>query len=70
MKQVADTYLRLIPVGPSWVPAALARERALRALRRAAPFADDVANQVPLEVRFIDCGANVETVRCPLLRDD
>ena len=62
---MSDTYLRIIPVDPARVPSALARERALGVLRRALPLADDVIGQVTPEVRFVDCGANFETVCCP-----
>ena len=62
---MSDTYLRIIPTDPTCVPSALARERALGVLRRAAPLADDIASQVTDEVRFVDAGADFETVRCP-----
>jgi hypothetical protein len=62
---MADTFLRIIPADPAFVPSALARERALVVLRRAAPLADDIAAQVSRDVRFIDCGGNFETVSCP-----
>jgi hypothetical protein len=61
----SDTYLRVIPVDPACVPSALARERASTILSRAVPLADDVASQVTEDVRFVDCGANFETVSCP-----
>ena len=62
---VADTYLRIIPVDPQCVLSALARERALGVLQRAVALADDFQSRVTSEVRFVDCGANFETVRCP-----
>ena len=62
---MADTFLRLIPEEPTLVPSATARERAHGALARALPRADDVLAQVTQDVRFIDCGSNFETVRCP-----
>ncbi len=62
---MSDTYLRIIPVDPGCVPTALARQRALTVLQRAIPLADDIASQVTDDVRFVDCGANFETVRCP-----
>jgi hypothetical protein len=62
---MADTYLRIIPADPNCVPSALARERALGVLRRAVPLADDLLSQVTEHVRFVDCGTNFETVRCP-----
>ena len=62
---MADTYLRIIPVDPACVPSALARDRALRVLQRAVPLADDVVSRVTEDVRFVDCGTDFETVRCP-----
>jgi hypothetical protein len=67
---VADTFLRIIPSDPSRVPSALARERAIHLLRRAVPMADDVSAQVTEDVRFVDCGANFESVRCPACGTD
>jgi hypothetical protein len=62
---VSDTYVRIIPTDPKFVPSALARERALSVLQHAAPFADDIASHLTDEVRFIDAGADFETVCCP-----
>jgi hypothetical protein len=62
---MADTYLRIIPADPQCVPSALARERALGVLQRAVPLADDFQSRVTSDVRFVDCGANFETVSCP-----
>ena len=62
---MADTYLRIIPTDPTCVPRITARERALSVLRRAVPLADEVSHLVTEEVRFVDCGANFESVRCP-----
>ena len=57
--------MRIIPTEPGFVPSASARERATAVLRRALPLADDIASHVSAEIRFVDCGANFETVRCP-----
>lgn len=62
---MADTFLRIIPTDPTRVPGVSARERALNVLRRAVPLADEVTAQVTQHVRFVDCGANFESVRCP-----
>ncbi len=62
--RVSDTYLRIIPTEPGYVPSVLARERAMGMLRRAMPLADDITAQVTEHVRFVDCGTNFETVRC------
>jgi hypothetical protein len=62
---VSDTFLRLIPDDPTWVPSATARERAEAVLRVALPSADEVTSHVTDHVRFVDCGANFESVACP-----
>ena len=62
---MADTYLRIIPADPVYVPSALAREKALSVLRRTLPLADEIAAQLTDTIRFVDCGGNFETVRCP-----
>jgi hypothetical protein len=67
---VADTFLRIIPSDPSCVPSVLARERAMNVLRRAVPQADEVSAQVSQDVRFVDCGSNFESVRCPACGTD
>jgi hypothetical protein len=62
---MSDNFLLLIPERPTWVPSASAREAAVRLLQQALPLADDVSSAVTDEVRFVDCGANFESVRCP-----
>lgn len=67
---MADTFLVLIPEQPTWVPSATAREAAVGTLRQALPLADDVSSQLTDEVRWVDCGANFEYVRCPRCATD
>src|SRR5438045_4682754 len=62
---MSDTLLRLIPQQPTHVPSAGARERAQLVLSRSVPFADDIGWRVTQHVRFVDCGGNLEVVRCP-----
>jgi hypothetical protein len=64
-ENVSDTILRLIPDEPNRVPSAAAREMAAGVLQRALLQADDVSDLVTRTVRFVDCGDNFETVRCP-----
>jgi hypothetical protein len=47
------------------VPSAQARERAAQYVRSLLAYAEDVAWKVSADVRFVDCGANFESVRCP-----
>ena len=64
-RSMPDTVLRLIPCDPTYVPSVSARERTQEVVRRAVPYADDLAWQVTRDVRFVDCGGNFETVTCP-----
>jgi hypothetical protein len=66
----ADNFLILIPEQPTWVPSATAREASVALLRQALPLADDVSGQLTEDVRFVDCGANFENVRCPRCGSD
>ena len=59
------TFLRLIAADPTFQPSATARHKAVALLGRALPLADEVSSQVTEHVRFVDCGTNFETVRCP-----
>jgi hypothetical protein len=61
---MSDTFLRLIPRDPTYVPSASARERAQGVLRRIVLDADDLGWHVTREVQFFDCGGNFETVTC------
>jgi hypothetical protein len=67
---MSETFLRLIPLDPTCVPPASARERAEKVVRRALLYADDLAWHVTGEVQFIDCGGNFETVTCPRCGQD
>jgi hypothetical protein len=62
---MSDTILRLIPDEPTRVPRASAREAATGVLMRALSQAEDITSQVSDRVRFVDCGDNFESVRCP-----
>jgi hypothetical protein len=67
---MADTFLRLIPRDPTFVPSVSARERAQAVVRGVVPYADELAWQVTRDVRFVDCGGNFETVTCPRCGQD
>jgi hypothetical protein len=55
----------VIPEAPEFTPSATARAKAVALLGRALPLADDVSSHLTEHVRFVDCGANFETVHCP-----
>ncbi|HEY3357137.1 MAG TPA: hypothetical protein VGQ83_28060 [Polyangia bacterium] len=63
---MSDTFLRLVPVDPTFVPSAEAQAAARDYLRAVLPDADTVATRTAAEVQFIDAGGNTEAVFCPL----
>lgn len=62
---MSDSFLRIIPTDPRFVPSALQQADAEDLLRQALPRSDEVLSLLTPEVRFVDCGVNFETVTCP-----
>ena len=62
---MSDTFLRIIPVDPTFVPAADAQKSATARLGEALPAADGIEGRVTDEVAFVDAGENFESVSCP-----
>jgi hypothetical protein len=62
---MSDNVLKLIPTSPAFVPASESVERATAILRDRFLHADEVQARLSDQVRFIDQGANLESVRCP-----
>jgi hypothetical protein len=64
---VSDTCLRLIPTDPSWLPEREVLHRALMSWQVSCrmPDAGEVEAKVYPEVKFIDQGANFETLSSP-----
>jgi hypothetical protein len=67
---VSDNYLILIPDSPAYVPSRDAQERALALFREFTVNADETRAEEFPSIRFIDCGANFETVTCPDCRQE
>lgn len=65
---MSDTFLRIIPVDPAFVPTADARNAARASLRAALPEAEHVDHRVSDEVTFVDAGESFESVSCPLCK--
>jgi hypothetical protein len=63
---MADTFLRIIPTDPGFVPPAEGQQVACDLLIRALPAATRIAIRLTEEVRFVDAGASFEAVSCPL----
>jgi hypothetical protein len=62
---MSDNWLILIPTDPSFEPAPGAASKAVAFLEAELPAADEVKAESTPEIRFIDCGANLETIQCP-----
>ena len=62
---MSDSFVRWIPVDPSFVPSEDARGRAVAWLRERAPNADEVWGALTPDIRFVDCGGNPERISCP-----
>ena len=62
---MSDTFLRLIPVLPDFVPSREAAEAATAKLKEFAPDASQIEAQWPTEIQFVDQGGNFERLLCP-----
>jgi hypothetical protein len=70
MVYMSDNYLRLIPVSPEYIPAALASEEAWLLFTTFVPHADEVGVIITDEIGFIDQGSNWERVMCPICESE
>ncbi len=62
---MSDNLLKLIPVEPSFVPSEEAQAKAKDLLARFLPASTTVKVHVEDQIRFVDPGANFETILCP-----
>lgn len=67
---MSDNILRFVGAEPDVLPDEAATDEAERLVGRAFPAADLVKVERHDGVRFIDCGSNLETVRCPSCGSD
>jgi hypothetical protein len=65
---MSDTWIRLIPEEPNFVPDPARQSRAREHLADIAPFAEQIEVRIFDRVVFFDCGANFERVICPSCR--
>jgi hypothetical protein len=65
LANMSDTFLRLIPVLPDFVPSREAAEAAIGRLKGFAPNASQIEAQWPTEIQFVDQGGNFERLLCP-----
>ena len=62
---MSDTFLRIFPADPNFVPDPDRRRQAIELVSRAIVRRDEVTDELSEQVRFIDAGGNWEGVRCP-----
>jgi len=62
---MSDNWIIVVPEEPDFLPPLESRRKAAELFRSIAPRADEVKEQATQEVRFIDCGANLERIVCP-----
>jgi hypothetical protein len=61
---MSDTFLKLIPVDPNFVPGAREQSEAVAILVAAFPAGEDAEAEVYDTVTFIDNGENTEAIVC------
>jgi hypothetical protein len=67
---VSDNVLRLIPTNPQYVPETASAELARKQLAELVPDADEVTQTTSGDLQFVDPGANLERISCPMCGQD
>ena len=67
---MSDSFIRIIPVEPTFVPTKRAQKAAAAVLRAAAPKADEVSSEADEQITFRDAGGNFDRVGCPACRKE
>jgi hypothetical protein len=67
---MSDTFLRIIPTDPVFVPTFEAGEMARLKLIELLPAADEVEKIQFAEIQFVDQGGNFERLLCPYCKAD
>lgn len=62
---MSDNWIIVVPEAADFVPSAEVRRKVIELFRGIAPHADEVKEEATQEIRFIDCGANLERIACP-----
>jgi hypothetical protein len=65
---MSDSYLRIFPTDPGFIPSEAATRAALGILKPAVPEADGIKTKTYKYPAFIDQGENFEAVICPACR--
>lgn len=63
---MSDSFLKLIPTDPMYVPEKIRHDSVMGILRSYLPQSDEISIEVSDRIKFIDQGRNFERVICPL----
>ena len=67
---MSDTLVHLVPSELEFVPGAAARRRALELAAELAFGEEELRDEAHGTPQFFDCGANLDSIRCPVCRKD
>jgi len=67
---MSDIYICLIPRDPEFLPSAAGIAAAEEFMAYLAPDADQIESEIAPHIKFRDCGASLESVRCPVCDAD
>ena len=62
---MSDNWIAVIPYEPDYVPSTEQADAALSFLQLLAPCSDEVKYSTDDQIRFRDCGVNLELIACP-----
>jgi hypothetical protein len=62
---MSDNFLTFIPSEPSFAPDQTSRTRAIDYLRAIFPEGEALSDVLNESIQFVDCGANLGSIRCP-----
>jgi hypothetical protein len=67
---MSDSFLKLMPTDPKFVPQEEHIKRTIDVLQRILPRAEDISPCLHDAVEFVDPGENFEEVQCPCCKED
>lgn len=62
---MSDNFIRIIPLDPTWIPAAGTQEAMREYVAELFPHAEEIDLVSDEGIQFRDCGSNLELVTCP-----
>lgn len=62
---VPDSFLRIIPKDPNYVPVRAYQDQLCRLFKSLLTYAEEISYRTTAEIEFIDCGDQVSEAYCP-----